>query len=682
MSRARERIEAAYARLHAIPGFQARANQSQLSWLLADCIESDTSGAFEAPTGLGKSLAALIPAIAYGLEGKRIVIATYTNLLAEQYWRKDLPLAIGLFDGEPPRCQFLIGRQRYACLTEMDAHRDLPLEKFRTEAELGIESEFRSIAGFRGPDAAKAWSAISAPPVCPGRLCPHFQPCFYYRARRGAEKAEIVVTNHSVVLQDAVLRRVSQDETGLLGEVDFIVVDEAHDFAQAAAGALEFELSDGSIAAIAGLAARMEQTMIPLAAKAGMARDWGEVCQELYRALENGRRRLRDLGVRFGKPGILAATPDDILDAPPVKEIRAAESVDASRDLASDIASDISDFVRKAQSELEAWVATGEVTPAEAEEAREATRNYGMFLREFAAQCRHLFAPRGVSVSYGRLSRDSAMLRQDTIDLSRPLRELLWDVVPTASISATLAVDGSFEFFRRTTGAEPEFEEILPSPFDFETQAACYVPKAGVIPDPSAARREGTEDAYFAAVARELSQIIEWMQGRTLALFHSRREMEEVASRMSLPEDLPVLIQRASGSATVGERFKREVRASLFALRSFWTGFDAPGETLSCVAIVRVPFEVPVEPPQIVRQAWMQSQGRDPFAEYSLANAKMMMRQGVGRLIRTDRDRGLMALLDPRLRTKRYGEAILDNLPPGMRTFDDAADAIGWLGLS
>lgn len=682
MSRARERIEAAYARLHAMPGFQARENQTQLSLLLADCIESDSSGAFEAPTGLGKSLAALIPAIAYGLEGKRIVIATYTNLLAQQYWRKDLPLAMGLFDEEPPRSHFLIGRQRYACLAEMEAHRELPLGKFRAEAELGIESEFRATSGFKGRDASRAWAAISAPPVCPGRLCPHFQPCFYYRARRGAERAEIVITNHSVVLQDAVLRRVSKDEMGLLGEVDFIVVDEAHDFAQAAAGALEFELSDSSIAAIAGLAARMEQTMIPLAAKAGMTRDWSEVCAELYRALENGRQRLRSLGVMFDKPSILAATPDDILDVPSVKQITTAEPVDASRDLASEIASDISAFVRKAQSELEAWVATGEVTPAEVEEAREATRNYGMFLREFAQNCRQLFTPEGVSVSYCGISRDTAMLRHDTIDLSGPLRDLLWDVVPTASISATLAIDGSFEFFRRTTGAEPEFEEILPSPFDFGVQAACYVPKAGVIPDPSAARREGNEDAYFAAVARELSQIIELMRGRTLALFHSRREMEEVALRMSVPDDLPILMQRASGSATVGERFKRDIRSSLFALRSFWTGFDAPGETLSCVAVVRVPFEVPVEPPQIVRQAWMQSQGRDPFAEYSLANAKMMMRQGVGRLIRTDQDRGLMALLDPRLRTKRYGEAILNNLPAGMRTFDDAADAIGWLGLS
>ena len=130
-----------------------------------------------------------------------------------------------------------------------------------------------------------------------------------------------------------------------------------------------------------------------------------------------------------------------------------------------------------------------------------------------------------------------------------------------------------------------------------------------------------------------------------------------------------------------GEKFKQETSSSLFALRSFWTGFDAPGETLSCVTLVRVPFEVPVDPPQIARMAYLQHQGMNAFAEHTLPLAKMLMRQGAGRLIRCAEDRGLIALLDPRLRTKRYGEEILENLPPGMRVFDDVEDAVGFLGL-
>ena len=150
---------------------------------------------------------------------------------------------------------------------------------------------------------------------------------------------------------------------------------------------------------------------------------------------------------------------------------------------------------------------------------------------------------------------------------------------------------------------------------------------------------------------------------------------------MRLPEDLPILIQPKGGIAQVGRAFRESVPTSLFALRSFWTGFDAPGETLSVVALVRVPFEVPTEPAGIARLVYLAQQGFDPFRDHTLANAKMMIRQGAGRLVRTPEDRGLIALLDPRLRTKRYGEEILANLPPGMRSFDDAADAIGYLEI-
>lgn len=273
------------------------------------------------------------------------------------------------------------------------------------------------------------------------------------------------------------------------------------------------------------------------------------------------------------------------------------------------------------------------------------------------------------------------MLRQDLVGLSEPLESLVWSKSPYALLSATLAVDGEFDFLKRTTGAHPDFEEILPSPFDFGSQAAVFMPKAGRIPDPTLARREGTEEAYYDALATVLEELIIACEGRTLALFHSRREMEAVHLRMNLPAELPILVQTRSGVSTVGERFKANIHASLFALRSFWTGFDAPGETLSCVALTRVPFEVPIEPPALARLAYLQQQGHDPFGAWTLPMAKMMIRQGAGRLIRSSEDRGIIAMLDPRLRSKRYGEEIIANLPAEMRTFDDVADAVGWIGL-
>jgi ATP-dependent DNA helicase DinG len=157
--------------------------------------------------------------------------------------------------------------------------------------------------------------------------------------------------------------------------------------------------------------------------------------------------------------------------------------------------------------------------------------------------------------------------------------------------------------------------------------------------------------------------------------------MEAVRDRVDVPEELTIYMQGKSGVATIGEKFREDRFASLFAVRSFWTGFDAPGDTLSCVVLVRVPFEVPIDPPQVARQAWIETQGGNPFMSYSLPLAKMMMRQGAGRLIRNQNDKGVIAILDPRLTTKRYGHEILGNLPDGMRTFHDIYDAVAHVGL-
>lgn len=675
-------IETAFERLARRPGFVERPDQKQLALLLADCIEGPSSAAFEAPTGLGKSLACLVPAIAHALiDGKRTIVATYTNVLAEQYWRDDLPLALNLFDGDPPKTEFLIGRQRYACLAAMEEQKGEVQARFRREATLGIESELRALAGVQARDAAKLWPAMAAPAVCPARLCPHFNECFYYRARRSAERAAIVVTNHSVVMQDALLAQASGGELSLLGEYDYLILDEAHDFPQAALNALEFELSEAKLGQVAAIAAKMEHALLPIAAQSGAGEEWVQTCVAFLEALKRAQRDVAAFGATLGQPGILAVAPAEVEAHEQVKRFAAPQAKGGAEHLAAGVADETAAFVRKAQAAIERSRRSGEVDEGKADEAAETVRNYSMYLREYADGCRSLTEPNPVSVSYVGLRESGAILRHDVVDLAEPLRELLWSRVPTACLSATLAVDGAFDFFKRQTGMAPEFEEVLPSPFDFAAQAALYLPPPGRIPDPTEARKSGSEEAYFDAVARELEQILLAMGGRTLALFHSRREMEAVRERMQLPEELPIVMQRWTGAAHAGERFKKHVAASLFALRSFWTGFDAPGETLSCVALVRVPFEVPVDPPQVARMAWLQTQGVNPFAGHSLPMAKMMMRQGAGRLIRRAGDRGIVAALDARLHTKRYGEEILANLPLEMRRFDDVLEAAAWVGV-
>lgn len=689
---ARARVEEAFRRLARREGFAERPAQVQLALLLADLIEGGSTGAIEAPTGLGKSLAALIPAFAYGLEGKRIVISTYTNVLAEQYWREDLPLARSLVDGaETVRASFLIGRARYACKAALAGEPPLPIDVanvtlglsteersvFESGAELGLESEFRRWVRRPPREASQLWSQIAVPPVCPARQCPFYNECYYYRARRMAEKANVVVTNHSVVLQDALMRDASDGDIELLGAYDFLVVDEAHDIVAAAMAGLEFELDPSAIDRVSGLILRtgfLAQEASPNPTSAEIA---AGLAQEAQQALAVARAGLTHLGMSLHEGAILTAGPDPVLHDEAVRQRLAPETRTAAEKCADQAAEAVLRFVVDIARLMSAW----EDDVPRSKEARATLQAYLVYLKEFSRGCDALFEPRGTAVTHASTRRQGGAVRYDVVDVADPLRHLLWTKTPYACLSATLALDHSFEFFCRGSGAEPVFTEVLPSPFDYGSHAAMYLPAVGVIPDPSLARREGSEEAYFAAVAKEVSEIIELMGGRTLALFHSRRELEQVNQRLSVPDDLPVLVQRGSNAASVGDRFRRNIHASLLGVRSFWTGFDAPGETLSCVIIVRAPFEVPVDPPALARAAWMRLQGRDSFHEYSLAHAKLMVRQAVGRLLRRSEDRGLIAILDPRLRTKRYGDQILQNLPADLRVYEDKRDAIGALGF-
>ena len=660
-------VEEAFRRLRETQGYADRPDQIQLALLISDMIASEGRGLFEAPTGLGKSIAALVPAIANAIvTGKRTAIATYTNVLAEQYWRKDLPLALSLFE-EPPTTAFLIGRQRFACLLQMEESAPNHVERFRAGANLGVESEFREIF----PNLPReAWSKIAVPPVCPARACPLYEECYYYSARREAEAAKIIITNHSVVISHALSRDTEAEREGILGKLDHLILDEAHDFPSAAIGGLEVELSWHRLQTAEGLAGRTGRYSGLPGVEARAVRFDKEV--------EAAFLELKVAADGYDRPILVGANPADLKEHPAVEGLFVPDAQAKIAPIVGRIEGACADFVSYTDAALADIAAEN---PRRGREAQDATRNLLAFLRDFGAGMEGLLAEGDASATHLTTGRDGPILRKDLIDLSGTLTEILWDPIPTTCMSATLVLDGEFDHFKRVTGFRADFEEMLPSPFDFSLQAALYLPPTGTIPDPTTARDPSLEQFYYMEVARELSRLIALAEGRTLALFHSRKEMEEVARRVRLPAGLPLLVQPKGGIAQIGAAFRENVHASLFALRSFWTGFDAPGETLSVVALVRVPFEVPTEPAQIARLVYLSQRGFDPFRDHTLANAKMLLRQGAGRLVRSPDDRGLIAILDPRLRTKRYGEEILANLPYGMRTFDDPADALGWLGI-
>lgn len=676
---AQELVKKAFDRLAERSGFENREFQVQLSLTLSDLMFEKTNGVFEAPTGLGKSLACLIPAIANAIvSGQRTVIATYTNVLAEQYWRKDLPLALSLFDDH---CEtaFLIGRQRYVCLMGLDEALPRELDNFSRDAELGTESEFRRLIPRMDREINQLWPRVQVPPVCPAKACPVYDDCFYYGARKKLEKAKVIITNHSVVIQDALGADDEIEKEGMLFAYDYLVIDEAHDFASAAINGLEFEISTPKLAALTGVSGRLHSLIQPFAGLSGEGFEWDAESEKFKAEIQKSVAELASLSQKVTESGIVTVSPSEVEDHPAVQKINAKDQIESVGAISEKVRLACEKYTSQVGVKLERY--RSEVKSTDAKNLFDSTRNYISYIRDFAAGAGELTHPTGTSVSYIGNNRSEMILRRDLIDLREDLKKLLWNRVPYTCLSATLALDGEFDHFERTLGIEPTYKEILPSPYDFATQCSLYVPKGGKIPDPSTSRFGDAEQLYYLAVANELSQIIQTLGGRTLALFHSRKEMEGVKQYMRVGDDLPILMQGRSGVATVGEQFKKNVYASLFALRSFWTGFDAPGETCSCVALVRIPFEVPSEPAVVARMAYLAQQGLDPFQHHSLPNAKMIMRQGAGRLIRSNNDKGVIALLDPRLRTKRYGEQILANFPAEIRTFDDFIDAAGWVGL-
>ncbi|MCX7992947.1 MAG: hypothetical protein N2651_04675 [Fimbriimonadales bacterium] len=259
------------------------------------------------------------------------------------------------------------------------------------------------------------------------------------------------------------------------------------------------------------------------------------------------------------------------------------------------------------------------------------------------------------------------------------LREHLWKRQPALLMSATLTVDGRFDFFEQQLGLETPNQLSLPPVFDYAHQCALYVPPVGAVPLPPQSAEAHGASLYYQRLAEEITALIQLTQGRALVLFASFHEMQQVRQRIPPLSGIRILMQGESALADLSKQFREDVHSVLFGVRSFWTGFDAPGETLMNLILTRIPFEVPTTPLQRARQAWFEVQGVNSFTAWSLPMAKQQMRQGFGRLIRRSTDRGIVALLDPRLRVKSYGPEILNNLPPGIPIFDSLEALQLWL---
>jgi len=633
------------AAFDALPGLTERVAQRRMATAVAEALKEQVPLLVHAPTGVGKSLGYLVPIVA---AGRRAIVATATKALQSQLIERDLPR---LADAFGTTSALAMGRGNYACWARMEAL----VAATRLAATRAEEAALEVAAWAAGSETG---SRLDAPPGvkddvwdlvstsgedCPGQKgCPFHQRCFAERARELARDVDVVVTNHHLLLLELELRAMSDAPGVMLPDVDVVVVDEAHRLADHAADLYGVTVT-GARLGRAGAAA-------DAAAKAaGMRTDWS--------------RRLRG---RFQE---LAA---DLYPGPVVPGRRAhANLVAALTPLGNDLRTMLATLKDLGDPDDEATALLA---------ARRRLRALSRDLERLAAMPAR---PGGSGGGPARPEGDgpppagredpaadlavwveearggARVIRSALVEPGPVLEQVLWSRVPaTVACSATLAVAGSLAVATRTLGVDDPATVVAASPFDFRRNALLYVPRA--VPQPSS-------DGFQAAAERELVSLVDASRGRALVLCTSWRAVESFAAALAhLPYEL--LVQGDDVPARLAARFRDEVASVLVATRTFFEGFDVPGESLSLLVLDRLPFPRPDDPLLAERGRRVEAAGASRFSEVWLPAAAVSLQQALGRLVRSETDRGVMAVLDRRLADAGYRASLLGSLPPAPLT--------------
>jgi len=621
-------------------GYEHRPPQIEMASAVGEVISSEGVLLAEAGTGTGKTLAYLLPAV---LSGKRTIISTGTRNLQDQIFFKDLPLLSETL-GLRFTASYLKGQENYLCLRRFEEFLGSPLSLDVSEERLHHLCRWKetTLTGDRSeladlPDDDPLWRDITSTlETRLGARCPHHETCFVTRARAAAGRSDLVVVNHHLYFADLASR--ANGGTGILGDHEVLILDEAHlieDIATeffsivVSSGGLESILRDirkslraGRGSALAG-ASRLDGVLEHVAVAAG-------VFFSRLRDRETGRRRLS----REDVPSLMEASyhPFDAalealaagLDAMP----EASESIRNSAERASRLRSDLAEVLSLERKGHVHWVET-----------------------------------RRRSVSIGA----------SPIDVSGILREQVFFRVPSVVLtSATLTAGKEFTYLKSRLGLDFPVKELrLDSPFDYPSQAVLFCPRD--MPDPR------TADA-ITAVAEQASRLIALTNGGALLLFTSFRVMDAVHPLLKERLDRPVSIQGEKPKHLLLQDLARSGDGVLLATASFWQGVDIPGPALRLVIIDKLPFSPPDDPLLAARCERIREEGAEPFQVHQLPRAALALKQGFGRLIRTRQDRGIVAVLDPRLLRSSYGRFFLSTLPacPVLTDFEAVRD--WWTG--
>jgi ATP-dependent DNA helicase DinG len=624
--------------LAALPDFEFRPQQLEMARAIASSLESRTHLIVEAPTGVGKSLAYLIPAILHAVqEGQKAIVSSHTKNLQEQLLRKDVELARTLLPVEF-NAALLKGRKNYLCTTRLQnalRHEKQLFNKEETD-ELALLSEWADTTrdgdletvpfNLNPAIRQQVWSEQGA---CSQKICG--TNCFFQRAKVRARDADLIVMNHALFFT---LLASQPRRDGFLYDNDFVIFDEAHTLEAIAGMGIGKNLSRFQVLYAIhrlynprtkkGLLARMRKKhMRELCAEAE------ETVNEFFDVVMSAAARMNPNSrtIRVRNPHIATNLADSHLQQlqemvkdlakDPDSKTSKEELIIAQRLLwESQIL--IGEFLEQSDSSLTYWV----------EMPAKSSKNVVLCC-----------APTDISTSVGPL--------------------LFKENASVILTSATLAVGGSLEYIQRRLGASPAESLILDTPFNFRRQMKLVL--SGDIPSPDTPEYERELPGWIlSSIARS--------RGKALVLFTSTALMKRMAQFLQEPlreEGLQLLVQgMASSRYDLVEEFKRDINSVLFGLDSFWMGIDVPGEALEHVIITRLPFAVPDHPLIESRTEFITQHGGNAFMEFTLPEAVIKMRQGVGRLIRSTTDKGIVTVLDSRILTKRYGQLFLRSLPP------------------
>jgi ATP-dependent DNA helicase DinG len=613
--------------------YEYRPSQIEMAKAVWQAFEQERHLVVEAGTGTGKTLAYLIPAVAAAIaKNIRIVISTGTKNLQDQLMEKDIPFLQRILKRKF-KVTYMKGRSNYVCLHRLKRAETQPffenmeeVDYFQQIRKWAFNSETGDIAELTLPEKLPFWQRINArSEICLGQNCPNFDECFITKMRNQAEEAEIVIVNHHLFFADLSLR--DNDYAKALPDYGAVIFDEAHLIEDIASEYFGHKVSNQQIEELI-----RDVELLTLD-------DTAE-----NRKLKKLLLRILNLSADFWERLLMNAS---------IEETR----IPLTRELffVTDRSADLTP-VGEAYFLLDNDLARLEtkLSDLELEETESLLRRLSLIRQNLALISKQEAKD---MVYWIERSARTITLNAAPTDVSSILYERLFSRINTVILtSATLSSNGNFDFIKKRLGLSEHKVDFLiaPSSFNYEKQAIVYLPSG--MPDPRSS-------LYFKRAAEEIVKLLNITNGRAFVLCTSNQSMNKLYELVRSQVIFPCFIQGSMMKTTLLEKFKNTPNAVLFATSSFWQGVDVRGEQLSCVIIDKLPFAVPTDPLVLARTNSIEKNGGNAFYEYSVPQAIIALKQGIGRLIRSKEDKGVIAILDSRLLTKPYGKEFLDSLP-------------------